>query len=439
MNANLAKIAQRWEILSEKAKGTSLASSKVRDLAKHAGFEWYFARGDECLVDFLNLDGEGIFRLYSFGKTKITRLCDILETLQENGVGIEPEIEPEPDLPPMTKALETVERWNIPLSFPCSLLALPIRVTNYCEENQIATLGALLCEWDLLGYSGFKAKKNLGRKSVDELEVFMNSLISGDLKQASLFLPMDSNSSGADFAASLAHVILEQTPAEMEMLKLRLQDRLTLEESAETNELTRERVRQVEAKFLTQISLRLDYFRGLNEELLRSWVEMGDWFALVRWSRDPDHGLLAKAALESIFQDCPQGVARELSGEARMEELEDELGAYPDLWFGGTSLDGFLDGVNADEKEAFCEQLTAGRRFRVDHATGRVHPARTDLRRCIEAMVEEEDDPIPLTWIVELVRKTGYHPKLERIDVLRRRSMWRQRDDFPDQMILWRE
>jgi hypothetical protein len=64
---------------------------------------------------------------------------------------------------------------------------------------------------------------------------------------------------------------------------------------------------------------------------------------------------------------------------------------------------------------------------------------RTDLRRCIAAMVAEEDDPIPLTWLVQLVRKTGYHPTLERGDVLRRRSSWRQSSDFPDQMILWRE
>jgi len=234
-------------------------------------------------------------------------------------------------------------------------------------------------------------------------------------------------------------VLLEQSPSELEMLKRRLQDGMTLEESAETYELTRERVRQVEAKFLAQVSLRLDHFRSLHEDILRAWVELKDWFALVRWNGDADHGLLAKAALESIFHDSPQGVARNLSGEARMEELEDKLGACPDIWFGGTSLEGFLAGMNADEKEAFCEKLTEGRRFRVDHATGLVHPARTDLRRCIEAMVVEEEDPIPLTWIVELVRKTGYHPTLERIDVLRRRSSWRQRNDFPDQMILWRE
>lgn len=431
----MAKIAQRWEILSGKSKGTALASSRVRDLAKQAGLEWYVSRGDERLDEFLDYDGGEIFRLYSFGKTKITRLCDILEILLEN----EPEIEVEPDFPPMTKALGTMERWNVPGDFPCSLIALPIRINNYCEENQIATLDTLLGEWERLGHSGFKAKKNLGRKSVDELETFIGSLVSGDFKLASRFLPLEPDGSGADFAASLTHVLLEQSPAELEMLKLRLQDGMTLEESAETYELTSERVRQVEAKFLAQVSLRLNHFRSLHEDVLRAWVELKDWFALVRWNGDADHGLLAKSALESIFRDSPQGVARELSGEARMEELEDKLRACPDLWFGGTSLEGFLDGVNADEKEAFCEQLTAGRRFRVDHATGRVHPTRTDLRRCIEAMVAEEDDPIPLTWIVELVRKTGYHPKLERRDVIRRRESWRMNDNFTDTKILWNE
>jgi hypothetical protein len=434
VSAKTAKIAQRWGILCRKAKETALASSRVCDLAKQAGLEWYVSRGDERLTEFLDYDGDGIFRLYGFGEAKITRLCGILETLLDNG----PEIV-EPELPPMTKALETLERWNVPVNFPSSLIALPIRVRHYCEGNQIATLDALLGEWKHLGYSGFKARRNLGRKSVDELEAFIGSLVSGNFRLAAHFLPLEPDGSGPDFAASLTHVLLEQSPAELEMLKLRIQDGMTLEESAEFYGLTRERVRQVEAKFLAQVSLRLDHFSSLHKDLLRAWVELENWFALVRWNGDPDHGLLAKAALKSIFCDSPQGVARELSGEARMEELEEKLRACSDFWFGGTSLEGFLDEVNADEKEAFCGQLTAGRRFRVDHATGRVHPTRTDLRRCIEAIVAEEDDPIPLTWLVELVRKTGYHPKLERADVLRRRSSWLQRDDFPDQMILWQE
>jgi Sigma-70, region 4 len=437
----LIQIAQRWELLSRKAKGTVLVSSKVRDLAKQAGFEWYLSRGDERLGEFLDFDGEGIFRLYSFGTTKITRLCDILETLLSNETEIEfdAEVVADTDFPPMTKARETMEKWNIPVNLPSSLIALPIRVRHYCDENEIATLDALIGEWERLGHSGFIAKKNLGRKSVDELETFIESLVSGDFKLASRFLPLELDGSGVDFEASLTHVLLELSSIELEMLKLRLQDGKTLEESAETFDLTRERVRQVEAKFLAHVSERLYHFRSLHEDMLRAWIDLEDWFALVRWHGDPDHGLLAKAALQSIFQESPQGVARELMGEARMEELEEKLGACPDLWFGGTSLEGFLEGMNTDEQEAFCELLTAGRRFRVDHATGRVHPARTDLRRCIEAMVAEEDDPIPLTWIVELVRKTGYHPTLERGDVLRRRRSWLQREDFPDQMILWKE
>ena len=54
MTAKMAKIAQRWEILSGKAKATGLASSRVRDLAKQAGFEWYVSRGDERLEEFFD-------------------------------------------------------------------------------------------------------------------------------------------------------------------------------------------------------------------------------------------------------------------------------------------------------------------------------------------------------------------------------------------------
>lgn len=434
MITNRARIVQRWQELSRRAKGNALASSRIRDLAQRAGFEWYVARGDECLRDFLDYDGEAILRLHGFGKKKLTRLCDILEPLLEEHFESE-----QPDLPPLTLALESLKRWDVPLDFPYCLVALPIRISHYCVENGITTLGALLGEWERLGHAGFKAKKNLGRKSVDELESFISSLVSGNIALAARFLPIKPDSSGANFAASLTHVLLEQSPAEIEMLRLRLQSGMTLEESADSQGLTRERVRQVEAKFLRQVVLRLEHFSRLNKDLLKAWVELEDWFALVRWNGDVDYGLLAKAALESILRDSPQGVARQLSHEARMEELEDELGACPDLWFGGTSFEHFLSGVDSDEWETFCERLTVGGRFRLDHATGRVHPAKTDLRSCIEAMITEEDDPVPLTWVVELVRKTGYHPTLERIDALRRRSSWRKREGFPDQMILWRE
>lgn len=56
-----------------------------------------------------------------------------------------------------------------------------------------------------------------------------------------------------------------------------------------------------------------------------------------------------------------------------------------------------------------------------------------------------EDALLEASWLdaeEEKHRSAGFlgkRPTLERIDVLRRRSSWLKRDDFPDQMILWRE
>jgi hypothetical protein len=58
VTAKIAKIAQGWERLSGKAKGTTLASSRLRDLAKQAGCEGYISRGDERLKESLDYDGD---------------------------------------------------------------------------------------------------------------------------------------------------------------------------------------------------------------------------------------------------------------------------------------------------------------------------------------------------------------------------------------------
>ena len=428
-------VAHRWETLSKRAKGTAFASARVRDLAQSAGLEWYVSRGDERLSDFLVYDEVEIFKIYSLGKKKISKLCDILETLLDEDAEILETIE----IPASLKILETLNCWGIPENFPCSLISLPIRISNYCDENQITTLGDLLDEWQWLGPSGFKGKKNLGIKSVSELEAFVDSLVKGNVELAARFLPLAPDAKGADFAASLNHVIMQQSQNEIEMLMLRLKDGLTLEDCAKGKNLTRERVRQLELNFLMQVTLRLNYFQITNEMLMNSWVGSQDWFTLARWSGRQDHGYLAKAALESIFRNSPHGVARGLSDEMKMAKIEDELAACPDLWFGGTSLGDFLKNLDLDDRAVFCEQLTLSTRFILNQATGRVHPAKTDLRNCIMALVMEEDNPLPLTWVLELVKKTGYFPKLERNDVIRALSRWRKRKDFPDHKILLNE
>lgn len=427
------EIAARWEKLSTRARSRNLGEVKLWDLAQRAGFDWYTARGDESLADFLGHDGVGIFKVRGLGKTKVSKLCDILEELTDG------DADEVIDHPFSISPFETLKRWNIPVDFPYDLIALPVRLIHYFEENGITTLGGILDEWNRLDATGLKAKRNIGRKSVEGLSTFVDSLISGDVNVASQFLPLGRRGVGTDFAASLVHVLQECSPVELELLQSRLHEGMTLEESAGTQDLTRERVRQMESKFLKQIQRRLDFFTLLRDGMLGKWLRGDDWFALVEWDHSSDGGRLAKAALEAIFKDSAQGIAKDLARESRMEELEEALELTSDFWFGGVILDDFLLSIPLQEREAFCMRLMEGNRFRLDQSTGRVHPRKTNLRRCTEAMLKGEDDPLPLTWILELIRRTGFHPNVERHDLLLRRSIWAMQHDFPDGMILWLE
>lgn len=433
MRVKKEEIAARWESLSRRARSVALANVRVRDLAQRAGFTWYYKRGDEILADFLGHDGEGIFKVYGLGKTKVTRLCDILETLTDGDEDVAIHL-PRPISP-----VESLDKWAVSLDFPYNLISLPIRLCHYLEENGITTVGRILEEWERLGATGFKAERNLGRKSVNELAAFVDSLVLGNVEVASRFLPLGSEGVGTDLAASLVHVLVDHSPAELEMMERRLQEGLTLEESAETQDLTRERVRQVETKFLQQVRRRLDYFSSQRDAILDAWLRGEDWFTLVRWHQSSHGGRLMKAALDAIFKDSAHGVAKDLALESRLEGIEEALWSVQDLWFGGVILEDFLKPFQQEEREAFCVRLMETNSFRLNQSSGRVHPGRTDLRRCTEAMLIGEEDPLPLTWILELIRKTGYHPNLERYDLLRRRSKWRKHYDFPDKMILWRE
>ena len=50
-----------------------------------------------------------------------------------------------------------------------------------------------------------------------------------------------------------------------------------------------------------------------------------------------------------------------------------------------------------------------------------------------------EEDPIPLTWLMELLARTGYHYSLSPRTLLRQRRRWVIDYGFPEKMILWDE
>lgn len=434
MNTRKECVAHRWEKLMHAAEREGLGRYRICDLAGRSGLTWFASRGEEPLANYLGKDGRAIFLIPGFGRKKIIRLCEILENLPNKVLEI-----PNEELS-VSSPRQTLESWNIPHDFPCNLVALPIRLLHYCGKNNIAGLFGLLEEWERLGFYGMKSVRNLGKKTVKELETLVMNLEHEDRQGAALFIPLCPSGNGVDFAASLEHLLAEPSPPELVMLEQRLVERLTLEECSDVRGLTRERTRQVEAKFLGQVQRRLDYFADLRERMLDAWVNSGDWFSLVKWQGTASGAILARAALEAIFRDCPHGVARELAQESRLEELEELIESEQEFWFGGVLLAEFLANIQAEgERNAFCVRLTETSRFRLDQTTGRVHPGKTTMRQVAEAMVAGEDDPMPLTWLIELMRKTGYYPNLEKYDLLRRRAAWRKEKIFPDEMVLWRE
>ncbi len=92
-----------------------------------------------------------------------------------------------------------------------------------------------------------------------------------------------------------------------------------------------------------------------------------------------------------------------------------------------------------DEQQGFCEHVSECSALRIDHMEGRVHPARTGLRNTVETLLAGEEDPVLLTWLIEMLGSTGYHPAVTVRDLLRRRPGWVKDYGFPADKILWSE
>lgn len=427
------RIAARWNALAAKARGLEWGRVGLIELASQCGLEWYPGRGNEPLAWFLERDGDQLVRLRGFGRKKIGLLFEIVSSALERRSGECPaeEIVEEPD--PRTALLE----WEVPEDFPCRLCMFPARVTSYCEKQGLVGIGQLLDEWLRLGFDGFKDQRNLGTKSVRLVEAWVHALRYRDHQAASSFLPLEPSGPGLSLSQALTMVGRLPTPSERPMLQRRLVERMTLEESAEVAGVTRERVRQIEAGFVGEIRDRLDYFSQERNDLLDAWIAGGDWFATLR---PVDHEELVKGAIEAIFDETPQAVARELNEEANWDAWSEELRMHPDLWYGGVVLEEFLvERVPIPQRVRFCERLAGSREVRLDHGEGKVYPAKTALYPTVAAILAREDDAVPLTWLVELLRATGYHPNITRDLVKAQSPRWLVRPEFPGDKILWHQ
>lgn len=429
-------LGKRWDRIVGHVQAMNWSNIGIGTLASRFGMEWYRAREDEPLADFLGFNGVTLLARHGLGLRKIERLCEIVEraldaALDENfGDPVSTAADNDPH--------ETLVAWCIPPEFPCRLARLPVRLANFCNKQGLAGIGELLSAWEKLGLEGFKAQRNLGSMSVRRMKIFVESLRKRDFKKVSSFLPLDLSGSGLSLGRALVLIALEPSELDKSLLHRRLVLRMTLGTSAEASGLTRERVRQVEANFLLEISEVLKYFSEDFTRLLDAWIGVSDWSRQLELLGLQGNEAFIAAALEAVFKETPQAVARALGEESSLENWHEELVSHPELWFGGVKLSEFLsDQVSAAHRQVFCEYVSESFSLRIDHSDGRVYPARTSLRHAVEALLAREDDPIALTWLVEMLKRTGYHPALSPRDLTRQRRPWVRNCGFPAEKILW--
>ena len=438
LNERKALLATRWDKITVRAHQTDLGNIAIGTLASRAGLEWYRARGDESLSNFLESSGIALLALRGLGLNKIARLCEIVERALDtvSGEDLTNYVSKATDHDPH----EALVSWGIPLDFPCRLTHLPVRLVNFCERQNLTGIGELLDSWKTLGFEGFKAQQNLGSMTVRKMKVFVEFLQRKNLEGASSFLPIDQSGNGLSLRSALKLIGAEPSPSERSLLDRRLVQRMTLEASAEENGVTRERVRQVETAFLREVSEALEYFHQDCARLLDAWMGSGKWYQQLQLLELEKDEIFIGAALVAVFKETPQAVARTLGVESRLENWHEELLSHSEFWFGGVKLSEFLSGhVSVEEHQEFCEHVFGSSVLRLDHVEGRVHPARTGLRNTVEALLAAEEDPIPLTWLIEMLRSTGYHSAVTTRDLLSRRLGWIKDYGFPADKILWSE
>ncbi len=435
-------LAPRWNSLC--AKGRTLGwheegSPYIADLAAQHGLKWYAQRSQDQVEEFMRHDADGLFnRIPSFGRIKCMHLIEILEAAAD---GVIVPTEPAAHVPSFTlSCTEVLQLWGVPSDYPLHLLPLSTRLMNFCEEQQVETLSALLELWATLGRAGLVAHDNIGQRTANELQALACAIAKADATAARRWLPLNDLENGLCLRRALALSFSMLPDQVVVILTRRLVDKITLEESAQGFGLTRERVRQYEAAYLRDIRAILDWFSTAHAQMLDAWTESAPWQAPVLPQDSETATTLILAGIEACFDDTPQGVAKRLATESTKESWSEQLCSHPDLHLGGVDLQTFLDAtVPADQHGEFITGLAGDRSLILDLVEGLVKPAVPCVRDTVCAILAQEEEPIPLTWLAMRVQAVEGCEEGDADFIERNRYRWSMLGFLDLERVLWDE
>ncbi len=439
------ELGVRWEAV--RAKALTLGwhdedSPFVANLAGRHGSEWFMKRRDDRVSEFMPHDADSLFNhLYGFGEIKCRRLIEILEAaVDASDVSDGTEWAEGGKQRILPKAAEVLDRWGVPPNYPLHLVPLSTRLLNFCQQQEITSLPTLLDFWETIGWNGLLAHDNIGRRTAQELQDLSTAITTADATSVRRWLPLNDGETGLCLRRALAFCYGALTAQEVDVLTLRLVEKWTLEESAADYGITRERVRQYEAAYLKGIRDILEWFAHEHATMLEAWMEGREWQAQVFPQTSSEAAILILAGIESCFADTPQGVARRLAREAELQGWLDGLTNHRDLHLGGVDLQSYLDSTVAAERQPeFIGELTSKGGVVIDLASGLVKPLSPCVRDTLCAILAQEEDAIPLTWLAHRVQGIEGCEEGDSDFILRNRYRWSQLGFLNLSKVLWNE
>jgi len=414
-------------------------SPRVAELAMQHGLEWYQSRSQDEVQEFMPYDADGLFNnVAGFGAKKCQKLIEILEAATGGVEAAESRIELKTTGSFVEICGEVMRRWCVPYTYPLHLLPISTRLKNFCEQQEVETLPRLLEVWADLGAAGMLARENIGRRTVKELESLARAISTANPEAVRRWLPLNDTEDGLCMRRALALIYSTLPPQTLAVLNNRLVNKMTLEDSAGDFHITRERVRQYEAAYLRDIRVILDWFSDEQAQMLESWMEHGEWQTVALPQASHEAGKLILAGIETVFAEKPQGLARRLADETMRESWVEKLWRHPDLHLGGVNLQTFLDTTVPESKQIdFIAELYRENGLVLDVDGGLVRPASPCIRDTVCAILDQEEEPISLTWLSVRVQAIEGCMEGDTDFILRNRYRWSQLGFLDLSKIIW--
>jgi len=409
-------------------------SPRITDLAREHGFEWYVKRGRDMVGDFIGAQPSDLFMMhYGFGRTKAALLIEILSAATGEAVADQGAAPAE-----SLNTADVLTLWGVPDNYPLSLVPLSTRLLNFCENQHITTLHTLLQFWSVVGEEGFRQHRNIGQRTVNEMVALFEAVACGQAEAARQWLPLNDREDGLCVRRAIGLAASRLDEHERQIVTRRLVDGLILEDVGEEFGITRERVRQLADYLLDDLRAVLTWFADDHEAMIEFWMDGGEWQSAVTPQSTPELTSLVVAGIEAIFDETPRGVAKRLAGETELERWLGTLCRHPDLHLGGVELQPFLDEhVPTDKQPLFIALVgdTAG--IVLDHSTGLVRPRAPCIRDTVQALLEQEIEPIPLTWLVHRVQGVLGREAADGEFIRRNRYRWSMSNVLDLAMVIW--